>query len=167
MYIQYGIHKIQLHKTFILLSTIRMKLSPYTFEVSEDFVRWALELAFKKVYENRRDRYKDSSDLVRDAIEFRMDCMNDFIEGFLESGCFSIDPYDEIDSRFWADEMSYEDIWKDIYIGLDDEEREELGEVYEEKTSQDDLIHEWCNNNDYWYDDYDSLAVQNCFNYSY
>ena len=144
-----------------------MRLTENTFEVSEDFIRWALELAFKKVYENRRERYKDASELVRDAIEFRYESSDDFIENFMESWCFSIDPYDEVDSWFGAEELSYEDIWKDIYIGLDDDEREELGEVYEEKTSQDDLIHEWCNNNGYWYDDYDELAVQDCFNYSY
>jgi hypothetical protein len=145
-----------------------MRLTTDTFEVSEDFVRWALELAFKKVYENRRDHYKDSSDLVKDAIEFRMDCMNDFIDNFLEIGCFSIDPYDEIDSRFWADEKSYEQIWtEEIYPKLDEDDQKELWEVYEEKTSQDDLIYKRCDENDYWYDNYDSLAVQNCFNYSY
>ena len=167
MYIPYGIHKIQLHKTFILLSTIRMRLTTDTFEVSEDFVRWALELAFKKVYENHRDRYKDSSDLVRDAIEFRMDCMSDFIENFLEVGCFSIDPYDEIDSRFWAEELSYEDIWNEIYRDMDEDQKKDYPPMYDDSAEQEELIHEWCNTNDYWYDDYDSLAVQNCFNYSY
>ena len=145
-----------------------MRLSPYTFEVSEDFVRWALELAFKKVYENRRDRYKDSSELIKDAIEFRYDCSDDFIENFLEYWNGSIDPYDEVDSRFASDEKTYEDIWKEeVYPNLSEEDQKEYWEVYEEKTDQDHLIYKWCDNNDYWYDDYYQIAIQNCFNYWY
>lgn len=145
-----------------------MKLSPYTFEVSEDFVRWALELAFKKVYENRRERYKDSSELVRNAIEFRYDRSDDFIENFLECWLGSIDPYDEVDSRFASDEKTYEDIWnEEIYPNLSEEDQKEYGKIYEEKTDQDHLIYEWCDENDYWYDDYYQIAIQNCFNYWY
>lgn len=157
-----------MHKIFILLQNIRMRLSPYTFEVTEDFVRWALELAFKKVYEHRRERYKDSSELVRNAIEFRYDRSDDFIENFLEIGSWSIDPYDEVDSRFASDEKTYEEIWnEEVYPNLSEEDQEEYGKIYEEKTDQDHLIYEWCDNNDYWYDDYYQIAIQNCFNYWY
>ena len=145
-----------------------MRLSPYTFEVSEDFVRWALELAFKKVYEHRRERYKDSSELVKNAIEFRYDRSDDFIENFLECWNGSIDPYDEVDSRFASDEKTYEEIWdKEIYPNLSEEDQKEYWEIYEGKTDQDHLIYEWYDNNDYWYDDFYWIAIQNCFNYWY
>ena len=145
-----------------------MRLSPYTFEVSEDFVRWALELAFKKVVEHRRERYKDSSELVRNAIEFRYDRSDDFIENFLECWSGSIDPYDEVDSRFASDEKTYEEIWREeVYPNLSEEDQKEYWEFYEGKTDQDHLIYERCDNNDYWYDDYYQIAIQNCFNYWY
>jgi hypothetical protein len=145
-----------------------MRLSPYTFEVSEDFVRWALELAFKKVYEHRRERYKDSSELVRNAIEFRYDRSDDFIENFLEIGSGNIDPYDEVDSRFASDEKTYKEIYEEeVYPNLDEEDQKEYWEFYEGKTDQDHLIYEWCDENDYWYDDYYQIAIQNCFNYWY
>ena len=144
-----------------------MRLTQNTFEVSEDFVRWALGLAFKKVYENRKNRYRDSSELVKKAIEFRYDCSNDFIDNFLEIGCFSLDPYNEIDSRFWAEELSYEDIWKEIYNDMDEDEKKDYSLMYNNSTEQNNLIHEWCDDKNYWYDDYDLLAVQNCFNYWY
>ena len=145
-----------------------MRLTKDTFEVSEDFVRWALELAFKRVYEHRRERCKDSSELVRNAIEFRYDRSDDFIENFLEIGSGSIDPYDEVDSRFASDEKTYEEIRKEkVYPNLSEEDQEEYGEIYEGKTDQDHLIYEWCDDNDYWYDDYYQIAIQNCFNYWY
>lgn len=143
-----------------------MRLTKDTFEVSEDFVRWALELAFKKVYEHRRERYKDSSELIRNAIEFRYDRSDDFIENFLECWLGSIDPYDEVDSRFASDEKTYKEIYeKEVYPNLDEEDQKEYWEFYEGKTDQDHLIYEWCDENDYWYDDYYQIAIQNCFNY--
>lgn len=159
-----------MHKIFILLQNIRMRLSPYTFEVSEDFVRWALELAFKKVVEHRRERYKDSSELVRNAIEFRYDRSDDFIENFLECWNGSIDPYDEVDSRFASDEKTYKEIYEEeVYPRLDDGDLStKLYPVsYSGSKEEDERIYEWCEENDYWYDDYYQIAVQNCFNYWY
>lgn len=145
-----------------------MKLTQNTFEVSEDFVRWALELAFKKVVEHRREKYQDAIPVIRDAVEYRYDCMQDFIDNFLEVGCFSIDPYDEIDARFWADEKTYKEIYEEeIRPELTEEEKEEYGLTYEERPDQEKLIENRCNENDYWCDDSYQLAVANCFNYSY
>ena len=136
-----------------------------TIEVSEEFVRGALELAFKKVYEYRRERYKDASELVRNAIEVRYDMMRDFIDNVLECWCFSIDPFDYVDDWFSATEYSYEDIREYVYTWFDEDEQKEYKEKYEEDPEQDKLIEEWCDNNDYWYDSSYELAVQNCFNY--
>lgn len=145
-----------------------MRLTENTFEVSEDFIRWALELAFKKVYENRRERYKDAIPVIKDAIEFRYDSADDFINNFLETGCFSIDPYDEVDSRFWADEKSYKEIYEEkIRPDLTEEEKEEYGLTYEERPDQEQLIENRCNANNHWCDDSYQLAVQDCFSYSY
>lgn len=145
-----------------------MRLTENTFEVSEDFVRWALELAFKKVYENRRERYKDAIPVIKDAIEFRYDSADDFIDNFLDSWCFSIDPYDEVDSRFGADEKSYKEIYEEeIRPDLTEEEKEEYWLTYEERPDQEKLIEDRCNEHNYWCDDSYQLAVQDCFSYSY
>jgi hypothetical protein len=37
------------------------------------------------VYENRRSQYQNANDLVKTAIEFRMECKNDFIDEMLNS----------------------------------------------------------------------------------
>lgn len=138
-----------------------------TIEVTEEFVRGALELAFKKVVEYRRERYKDASDLVRNAIEVRYDMMRDFIDWVIDCWCFSIDPFDYVDEWFWSEEHSYEDIWEYIYTWFDEDEQKEYSEEYTWDAEQEKLIEEWCDNNDYWYDSSYEIAVQNCFNYWY
>ena len=132
-----------------------MKTRECCYEVSEDFVRWAYELAFDRVYEIRRKRYEDASDLVKTAIEFRMECKNDFIDEMLNSWCLSIDPYDDVDNRFWAEELSYKDILKRIIPE----------EIYHETEDQIRIIHKWCDEHDFWYSNDYELAVANCFNY--
>lgn len=133
-----------------------MKTRENCYEVSEDFVRWAYDLAFMAVYELKKDEYKDlSTSILKDALEFRIECKNDFIDEMLNSWCLSIDPYDDVDNWFRAEELSYEEILKKIVP----EER------YNWTEDQLWVIHRWCNNNDFWYSDDYELAVANCFNY--
>ena len=132
-----------------------MKTRENFYEVSEDFVRWAYDLAFNMVYENRRSQYQNANDLVKTAIEFRMENKNDFIDEMLNSWCLSIDPYDDVDNWFWAEELSYKDILKRIVPD----------EIYHETEDQIEIIHKWCDNHDFWYSDEYELAVANVFNY--
>ena len=142
-----------------------MRLTSDTFEVSEDFVRWALELAFKKVYENRREQHKNASETVRDAIEMRYDMMWTYIDNVMESYSFSIDPYDDVDSRFAWDEYTYEEIWKDeILPTLDEDEIKELGVEWTDSSDQNEKLSEWCMDNYYWKDDSYEIVVQDPFN---
>jgi len=144
-----------------------MRLTSDTFEVSEDFVRWALELAFKKVYENRREKYQNASETVRDAIEMRYDMMWTYIDEVMETYTFSIDPYDDIDSRFAGDEYTYEEIWrKEILPNLDEDERQELWEEWTDSSDQNEKLSEWCTDNYYWKDDSYEIVVQDPFNLS-
>ena len=132
-----------------------MKTRENCYEVSEDFVRWAFDLAFNMVYENRKFKYQDANDLVKTAIEFRMECKNDFIDEMLNSWCLSIDPYEDVDNWFWSEELSYKDILKRIVPD----------EIYHETEDQIWIIHRWCDNHDFWYSDEYELAVANVFNY--
>lgn len=132
-----------------------MKTRENFYEVSEDFVRWAYDLAFNMVYENRRSQYQNASDLVKTAIEFRMECKNDFIDEMLNSWCLSIDPYEDVDNWFWSEELSYKDILKRIVPD----------EIYHETEDQIRIIHQWCDNHDFWYSDEYELAVANVFYY--
>jgi hypothetical protein len=125
------------------------------YEVSEDFVRWAYELAFDKVYEIRRKRFENASDLVKDAIEYRNENKYDFIEEMLRSWCLSLDPYDDVDNWFGAEEYTYQEILTKI----------NPWEIYTWKEDQDKIIQKWCDDNDFWYSDYYELAVANVFNY--
>ena len=52
-----------------------------------------------------------------------------------------------------------------LLIAGDEEEIKDHKKEYTGENEQDELIHEWCDNNDYRYDDSYELAVQNCFNY--
>lgn len=132
-----------------------MKTRENFYEVTEDFVRWAYELAFDRVYEIRRKRYENANDLVRYAIEYRNENKYDFINEMLNSWCLSIDPYEDVDNRFWAEELSYKDILKRIVPE----------EIYHETEDQIEIIHKWCDNHDFWYSDAYELAVANVFNY--
>lgn len=132
-----------------------MKTRENFYEVTEDFVRWAYELAFDRVYEIRRKRYENANDLVRYAIEYRNENKYDFINEMLNSWCLSIDPYEDVDNRFGAEELSYKDILKRIVPE----------EIYHETKDQIRIIHKWCDDNDFWYSDDYELAVANVFNY--
>lgn len=132
-----------------------MKTRENFYEVNEDFVRWAYDLAFDRVYEIRRKRYENANDLVKEAIEYRNENRYDFIEEMLNSWCLSIDPYDDVDNWFWAEELSYKDILKRIVPE----------EIYHWTEDQIDLIQKWCDEHDFWYSDDYELAVANVFNY--
>ena len=132
-----------------------MRTKERCYEVSEDFVRWAYELAFDRVYEIRRKRYEDASDLVRDAIEYRNDNRYDFIEEMLNSWTLSIDPYDDVDNWFWAEEYTYQEILTKI----------NPWEIYTWKDDQVYIIQRWCDEHDFWYSNDYELAVANVFNY--
>lgn len=132
-----------------------MKTRENFYEVTEDFVRWAYELAFDRVYEIRRKRYENANDLVRYAIEYRKENKYDFINEILNSWCLSMYPYEDVDNRFGAEELSYKDILKRIVPE----------EIYHETKDQIRIIHKWCDDNDFWYSDDYELAVANVFNY--
>lgn len=132
-----------------------MKTRENFYEVTEDFVRWAYELAFDRVYEIRRKRYENANDLVRYAIEYRNENKYYFINEILNSWCLSIYPYEDVDNRFGAEELSYKDILKRIVPE----------EIYHETKDQIRIIHKWCDDNDFWYSDDYELAVANVFNY--
>lgn len=148
-----------------------MRLTTDTFEVSEDFVKWALELAIKAVYKNRLEKYKDSNDLTINAIHVRYDKMWEYIDAMLDCWCLSMDPYDDVDWRFGEDEKSYEEIWKEeIYPELDEDEQKEYGEEYENtenRGEKEDKIEERCMDNNYRYDSSYEIAVADPFTSSY
>jgi hypothetical protein len=70
--------------------------------VSETFVRGALEAANKLVYRNTLERYKNASKVVRDAISFRDDIIDRFIDSYIEcySDMIEWDAYDIIDDWY-------------------------------------------------------------------
>lgn len=137
--------------------------------VSETFVRGALEAANKIVYRNRLERYGNASQLVKDAISFRDEIIDRFIDNYIE--CFSDmiewDAYDIIDDWYGGEEKSYEDIRHQIRLDEHQEEEDvNLQREYDWNEDQLNEIHDWCNDNNFWYDDDYELAVEDFISYN-
>ena len=137
--------------------------------VSETFVRGAFEAANKIVCRDRLSRYQHASQLVKDAIAFRDDIIDRFIDNYIECYGDSIewDAYDIIDDWYGWEEKSYEDIR--YQIRLDEHQEEEdvnLQREYDWNEDQLNEIHDWCDNYNFWYDDEYELAVADFISYN-
>ena len=138
-------------------------------QVSETFVRYALEAANKLVYQHRSERYQNAAEDVRNAIEARNDMIDAFIDNYIISiwDWINWDAYDIVDSWYGWDERSYEDVWKEIYQDKyeDEEEDEDYPKEYKWTSGQIEEIENWCMENNYWYDESYEVVVQDAFTF--